>query len=299
MTAAVRERTSGRIHKRGVNAGVGGQGQGQPPTPLLNVGSLATRCLPPGPINTAPIGRSRKRSASQMDNASNIKGNFQDSGTTTPMFTGSSSSSSSSNNNNNSVSSNNISSTTTSSTSASLKEPVRKRPRDQQQTTVSITNLGTRLSSNVHTLKPGHIIAWYIDYLIHENEDRTQISRAFTLPVNLFHTDDFYFLDSLRKKIRFPSPKFLSWMQYHLPSLNAGAIDFREGRSGREDGGSLQSAGGSSAQWSQQQDWGWQNKSKRDIIHDVFFYFQHRKAETSDPLRYVRSGTRSKARLVA
>ena len=49
--------------------------------------------------------------------------------------------------------------------------------------------------------QPGHIIAWYIDFLIHENEDRTQISRAFTLPVNLFHTEDFYFLDSLRKKV--------------------------------------------------------------------------------------------------
>lgn len=86
------------------------------------------------------------------------------------------------------------------------------------------------ITSNVHTLKPGHIITWYIDYLIHENEDRTQISRAFTLPVNLFHTDDFYFLESLRKKIRFPSPKFLAWMQRHLPSINAHAIDFREGR---------------------------------------------------------------------
>ena len=80
------------------------------------------------------------------------------------------------------------------------KEPgARKRSRQEQQA-VSISALGT-VSSNVHTLKPGHIIAWYIDYLIHENEDRTQISRAFTLPVNLFHTDDFYFLDSLRKKV--------------------------------------------------------------------------------------------------
>ena len=76
---------------------------------------------------------------------------------------------------------------------------------------------------------------------------------------------------SFPAQIRFPSPKFLAWMQCHLPSLNAHAIDFREGRPSRDAG--LQSS--SVSTWNQ--DWGWQNKSKRDIIHDVFFYFQHRK----------------------
>ena len=45
----------------------------------------------------------------------------------------------------------------------------------------------------------------YIDYLIHENEDVTQISRAFSLPVNLYQSPDFYFMDSLKKKVCLPS----------------------------------------------------------------------------------------------
>ncbi|KAK7477377.1 hypothetical protein BaRGS_00031353, partial [Batillaria attramentaria] len=152
---------------------------------------------------------------------------------------------------------------------ATKEQPARKRPREVFP---SVPTGVFPSVSNVHTLKPGHIIAWYIDYLIHENEDRTQISRAFTLPVNLFHTDDFYFLDSLRKKVRFPSQKFLAWMQRHLPSLNAHAIDFREGRpAGDANPGSLDSGVGCYA------DWSWHNKTKRDIIHDVFFFFQHRK----------------------
>ncbi|CAL1533554.1 unnamed protein product [Lymnaea stagnalis] len=118
-------------------------------------------------------------------------------------------------------------------------------------------------SANVHTLKASHIVSWYIDYLIHENEHLTQISRAFSLPVNLFHSDDFYFMDSLKKKVHFPSLKFLSWMQQNLPSINVNAIDFHEGRP------PVMST------WNQ--DWFWQNKSRRDIIHDVFFYFQHRR----------------------
>ncbi|XP_059143583.1 uncharacterized protein LOC131930936 isoform X2 [Physella acuta] len=118
-------------------------------------------------------------------------------------------------------------------------------------------------SANVHTLKASHIVSWYIDYLIHENEHLTQISRAFSLPVNLFHSDDFYFMDSLKKKVHFPSLKFLSWMQQNLPSINVNAIDFHEGRPP------------ALSTWNQ--DWFWQNKSRRDIIHDVFFYFQHRR----------------------
>ncbi|KAK6965075.1 hypothetical protein BgiMline_029063 [Biomphalaria glabrata] len=118
-------------------------------------------------------------------------------------------------------------------------------------------------SANVHTLKASHIVSWYIDYLIHENEHLTQISRAFSLPVNLFHSDDFYFMDSLKKKVHFPSLKFLSWMQQNLPSINVNAIDFHEGRPPVI------------STWNQ--DWFWQNKSRRDIIHDVFFYFQHRR----------------------
>ncbi|BFZ23356.1 hypothetical protein BsWGS_26395 [Bradybaena similaris] len=118
-------------------------------------------------------------------------------------------------------------------------------------------------SANVHTLKASHIVSWYIDYLIHENEHLTQISRAFSLPVNLFLSDDFYFMDSLKKKVHFPSLKFLSWMQQNLPSINVNAIDFHEGRPPVVS--------------TCNQDWFWQNKSRRDIIHDVFFYFQHRR----------------------
>lgn len=59
-------------------------------------------------------------------------------------------------------------------------------------------------------------------------------------------------------------------MQRQLPSLNAHAIDFREGRP----------AAGSASGWNA--DWSWQSKSKRDIIHDVFFFFQHRKVSAHD-----------------
>ncbi|GFO05802.1 hypothetical protein PoB_003230700 [Plakobranchus ocellatus] len=175
---------------------------------------------------------------------------------------------------------------------------------------------------NMHSLKASHIVSWYIDYLIHENEHLTQISRAFSLPVNLFHSDDFYFMESLKKKVHFPSLKFLTWMQQNLPSINVSAVDFTEGRpvsasaapaaksptpcNGNNfhpaNSGLSSSSVSSSAsahltsQWpgqpssqhphpqhaviNQQQQpelASWQNKSRRDIIHDVFFYFQHRR----------------------
>ncbi|KAK7094244.1 hypothetical protein V1264_007891 [Littorina saxatilis] len=261
-----RGRSSSRIHKT--------RHSGMPVQTATNTGHLANMVTPrssaPVLVSPAMVGRPRKRStSSHVDHAAVAKaGGFQP------------------------------------ESNIHKGEPQRKRARDQhhnqqqqqqqqqqsaqQQQGMPLSALST-VSSNVHTLKPGHIIAWYIDYLIHENEDRTQISRAFTLPVNLFHTDDFYFLDSLRKKIRFPSAKFLAWMQCHLPSLNAHAIDFREGRASCDAASSVTS-------WNQ--DWGWQNKSKRDIIHDVFFYFQHRKAASTEPHQFMGVGGRTKAQLV-
>lgn len=196
-------------------------------------------------------------------------------------------------------------------------------------------------AGNIHSVKASHIVSWYIDYLIHENEHLTQISQAFSLPVNLFHSDDFYFMESLKKKVHFPSIKFLTWMQQHLPSININTVDFREGRppsassctaqsqpaavSGINSLHSASNSGNGPANTPASSCWGggsfhhphhmqhhqhhhhrhhqlqhpgqhhplhkqhhkqqqqqqemssWQNKSRRDIIHDVFFYFQHRR----------------------
>ncbi|XP_046547538.1 uncharacterized protein LOC124257503 [Haliotis rubra] len=64
-----------------------------------------------------------------------------------------------------------------------------------------------QISTNVHTLKPRHMISWYIDHLIQENENITQISKSYTIPVNIFQSKDMYFMEALLKKTDFPTPE--------------------------------------------------------------------------------------------
>ena len=70
-------------------------------------------------------------------------------------------------------------------------------------------------------------------------------------------------------QVQFPSLKFLSWMQQNFPSINVNAVDFYEGRQPAESqGGTV---------WTQ--DRVWESKSRRDIIHDVFYFFQRQQQQ--------------------
>ncbi|XP_067658332.1 uncharacterized protein [Haliotis asinina] len=120
-----------------------------------------------------------------------------------------------------------------------------------------------QISTNVHTLKPRHMISWYIDHLIQENENITQISKSYTIPVNIFQSKDMYFMEALLKKTDFPTPRFLNWMHNNFPNININAVDFSEGRQ-------------PSNFYHLQEDL-LRGKQRNDIIKDTFFYFQQQR----------------------
>ncbi|KAK6176845.1 hypothetical protein SNE40_015070 [Patella caerulea] len=110
------------------------------------------------------------------------------------------------------------------------------------------------------SMQPKHIISWYLDHLIGENEEITEMSKSFTIPVNIFGSDDFYFMDSLTKTVSFPTPKFLQWMKASFPDINANAIDFYQ-------------KGGKRIIIPDPKRY-WQDKQPHDIIKEVFYQFQ-------------------------
>ncbi|XP_046335702.2 uncharacterized protein LOC124117752 [Haliotis rufescens] len=120
-----------------------------------------------------------------------------------------------------------------------------------------------QISTNVHTLKPRHMISWYIDHLIQENENITQISKSYTIPVNIFQSKDMYFMEALLKKINFPTHRFLNWMHSNFPNININAVDFAEGRQ-------------PSTFFSHQEEM-LPGRHRNDIIKETFFYFQQRR----------------------
>ncbi|ESO99394.1 hypothetical protein LOTGIDRAFT_231058 [Lottia gigantea] len=120
-----------------------------------------------------------------------------------------------------------------------------------------------QISSNVHTLQPKHIISWYIDYLIAENEDITEMSKSFTMPGNIFACDDFYYMEVLQKPVNFPTSKFIHWMNRNFPSINLNALEFLQ----------------KDRQMIQPYDLRefWKSKSSHEIIKEVFYHFQEKR----------------------
>ena len=118
-----------------------------------------------------------------------------------------------------------------------------------------------QIASTIHTLKPRHIVSWYIDFLIKENENITDMSHSYSIPAGIFDDRDFYFMDSFLKRTTFPTKKFANWMQANFPSINIDAIDFSEGRR------KTQNYIVDEAKY-------WSERTQADIINEVFYHFQ-------------------------
>ncbi|XP_033763593.1 uncharacterized protein LOC117344855 [Pecten maximus] len=67
----------------------------------------------------------------------------------------------------------------------------------------------------------GHkgLIAKYIDYLIVENEQITEMSKAVSIPIEHCVMDDPYLMDIIRVKIPFPTLKYYQWLRTYYPTI--------------------------------------------------------------------------------
>ena len=73
--------------------------------------------------------------------------------------------------------------------------------------------------SDLTTMPPKTLISKYIDFLILENEQITEISKSVSQPVDIYVTEDMYFMDNLKMKVPFPSRKFMEWVRSFYPKL--------------------------------------------------------------------------------
>ena len=78
----------------------------------------------------------------------------------------------------------------------------------------------TEMSSKTLLLK-------YIDFLILENEQITDISQSPGAPEDIFVTEDMYFMDTLKNKVPFPSKKFTEWVASFFPKLDFNKMKFK------------------------------------------------------------------------
>ncbi|XP_069117936.1 uncharacterized protein [Argopecten irradians] len=67
----------------------------------------------------------------------------------------------------------------------------------------------------------GHkgLIAKYIDYLIVENEQITEMSKSVSIPIEHCVMDDPYLMDIIRVKIPFPTLKYYQWLRTYYPTI--------------------------------------------------------------------------------
>ena len=63
------------------------------------------------------------------------------------------------------------------------------------------------------------LIAKYIDYLLIENEQITEMSKSVSIPIENCVMDDPYLMDIIKVKIPFPTPKYLQWLRVYYPTI--------------------------------------------------------------------------------
>ena len=110
--------------------------------------------------------------------------------------------------------------------------------------------------SDATTMPPKTLISKYIDFLILENEQITEISKSVSQPVDIYVTEDMYFMDTLKVKVPFPSKKFMEWVSSFYPKLRLENMRFQG--MGRDD----TSLTGSDSRPTQQ------------VLEDIFYFFQ-------------------------
>lgn len=115
--------------------------------------------------------------------------------------------------------------------------------------------------SDVTNMAPKALMTKYIDFLISENEQITEISKSVNPPVDVYVKEDMLFMETLRYKHPFPSKKFVEYVASFYPCLNFMDMKFK----GRKpvippnDQPRLIPA---------------DTRPKQVILDDVFFYFQ-------------------------
>lgn len=112
--------------------------------------------------------------------------------------------------------------------------------------------------SEINCMPPKSLISKYIDFLILENESITNISKSSNPPVDVYVTEDMYFMDSLKFNAPFPSKKFIEWVASFYPRLNFFEMKFK-GRYPQVQRGKLLKP---------------DPRSTQQILEDTFYFFQ-------------------------
>ncbi|XP_045163024.2 uncharacterized protein LOC123527557 [Mercenaria mercenaria] len=113
--------------------------------------------------------------------------------------------------------------------------------------------------SEITNMASRSLITKYIDFLILENEQITEISKSTNPPVDIYVTEDMYFMDSIKFNAPFPSKKFVEWVASFYPRLNFFEMKFKgkhpkmpqEGKSVKPD-----------------------TRPTQQILEDTFYFFQ-------------------------
>lgn len=111
--------------------------------------------------------------------------------------------------------------------------------------------------SDATAMAPRTLIAKYIDFLILENEQITEISKSISQPVDIYVTEDMYFMDTLKHRVPFPSKKFIEWSQSFYPKLRLENMRFPGVKGKHKDIPR-----------------GEDRRPTQQVLEDIFYYFQ-------------------------
>ena len=119
--------------------------------------------------------------------------------------------------------------------------------------------------SDATNMSPKALMAKYIDFLILENEQITEISKSVSQPIDIYVTEDMYFMDTLKCRVPFPSKKFMEWVRSFYPKLQLQNLKFRgmPGKSGDLPKGE-------------------DKRQTQQVLEDIFYYFQRQVMNLED-----------------
>lgn len=106
------------------------------------------------------------------------------------------------------------------------------------------------------------LMSQYIEFLIEENEQITEMSQSFSMPVDIIVTEDLYIMDIARKDTPFPTPKFLDWVHKCYPRIDVQSFIYRQANFTRER---------------EMRRYYNYNMPPRQLLEDTFFYFQRKR----------------------
>lgn len=113
--------------------------------------------------------------------------------------------------------------------------------------------------SDVTNMPSNTLITKYIDFLIGENEQITEISKSVNPPVDIYVTEDMYFMDSLKFQVPFPSRKFVEWVSSFYPRLNFFEMKFKGHQPSLHNRTTMLKT---------------DHRPTQQILEDTFYYFQ-------------------------